>query len=82
MRIRHKSPCRSSEIHEWLCTQVSVRAANILHNRGIDTAERLVRLTDAEMSTWTNCGRKTREEILDFAEMWDMRLAQLGRRSN
>lgn len=67
-----------TEIHEWLRSQLSVRAANILHNRGIVRAEQLVRLTDAEMSTWKNCGRKTREEISAFAEMWDMRLSQLG----
>jgi len=67
-----------TEIHEWLCSHLSVRAANILHNRNIVTAQQLVRLTETEMATWKNCGRKTREEISAFAEMWDMRLAQLG----
>lgn len=55
----------------------SVRASNLLASRGIDCAEKLTRLTEAEMESWKGCGKTTIAEINQYAERQEFLLAAL-----
>ena len=47
---------------------MSVRAANLLVKHRIDTAGKLICLTDGEMRLWRGCGKKTTTEIRAYAD--------------
>lgn len=47
---------------------LSQRAIKRLMRGGIDSDQKLVRLTEQQMRSWQGCGQKTIDEINDYAE--------------
>lgn len=54
--------------------QLSVRASNCLAKRDIATLGKLVQLTETELLSWTNLGRRTLREISDALAALGLRL--------